>query len=432
MTPPPRGMRPDHADARAGVSRENRRADAGPPAGSRVHVSPRSSAISIAPRRVSLLLLLSFGLLTAACTGVAQPQGWAAPESRDRTLYVSINRGKLTAFDLDRRAVLWEFPAKDARLPLVVSGGRTLAAPRSEEINFEGLYGDPVVAEDAVFLTAYSGHVVAVGLDGQARWVAGLDGRVIGGALVTRAGVYAGTTAGTLFALERDTGKVRWQRPAGNEIWATPVAARDLVIVPAMDGRLFAFGEDGTVRWQQKVADGGIAAAPTVAGEQVFVGSFDKRIYALDAATGEVRWRSAAADNWFWTQILAAGDTLYAGSLGGTVYAFSLQGTGEVRPRWTAKVGSPVRSRAALVRGVLVVGSKDGRLHGLDPGSGSAVWPVPSQPAADDPAAPRGELYADLLPADDGVYASTERSRSAGSVYFLDVAQQKVMQVALK
>jgi hypothetical protein len=79
-----------------------------------------------------------------------------------------------------------------------------------------------------------------------------------------------------------------------------------------------------------------------------------------------------------------------------------------------------------------VVGVKDGRLLGLQPGNnGAPAW----DEHATDPAAPgatRGDLFADLTVTPDGVVANTETGRGNGSIYLLDVAGQRVREVKLK
>ena len=396
-------------------------------------MKPDRGSLLRSPRAAALPLLLALALAGAACGTIAKPKGWAAPELQGDTLYVSLDHGRISAFNVRSPGQqLWQFPEKDERLPLVVENGRNLGSVREAKINLEGLYGDPAVSDDSIYVTAYSGHVAALRTSGERRWVAELTGRLVGGVLVAGDSVYAGTTRGDVFALDRETGSVRWRSNADgriNEVWSSPVRAGDLIIVTAMNGKVFAFDRDGGIRWQADVADAAIASTPAQDGDRLYVGSFDRHIYALDARTGDVLWQSAQGDNWFWTEILAQGDTLFAGSLGGTVYALDARSG---NTKWSTSVGKVVRSRPALVNGILVVGSKDGRLHGLRPDTGDRVWEAGESPAPDDPAAPRGNLYADLLPVRDGVYATTERGRSAGHIYFLDLTQQKVREVALR
>jgi outer membrane protein assembly factor BamB len=406
-----------------------------------VHIRARA----IAPRRprphpgLSRAPLFTLALLTllvaSACGSIARPEGWAAPVLDQDTIYVSLSHGKLAAVQLgDSPRQLWEFPGKDEKLPLVVEDGRTLDSPKATKISFEGLYGDPVVTADTVYLTAYSGHVAAVNrADGRARWVAALPGRVVGGVLLDGDRLYVGTTEGDLFALDRASGAVQWRRPLANEIWSTPVLAAGQIVVAGMDGTVTALAADGTTRWRQKVANAAIASTPAVQGDRLYVGAFDKRFYAVDATSGALLWRSRPVDNWFWTQAVIAADRVYAGSLGGTLYAFPVQGSGlEQEPLWSRTLDRMIRSRPVVVNGVLVVGTRDGRLFGLRPESGEFAWEVSGSPAPDDPAAPRGDLFADLLAAGSRVYVATEHLRSNGNLYVFDLATRRVSEVRLK
>lgn len=380
--------------------------------------------------RLAVPLLAGVALLGAACGSVAQPSGWSQPVIENNTLYVSLDRGKLSAHRLgDQRERLWQFPDGDAKTPVVVEGGRSLAEPKSKKLKLEGLYGDPVVSDGTIYLTAYSGHVVALATDGAPRWAAELPGRLIGGVLVDQGTVYAGTTTGDLYALDQSSGAVRWRARAGNEIWATPIRSGDDIVLPSMNGRVYAFSRDGALRWEREVAGGGLPAKALLDRGRLYLGSLDKHIYAIDSRTGDPIWQSPGADNWFWTELLLEGDALYGGSLGGNVYAIDTA-TGAFR--WTATVDEMVRSRPVLVNNVLVVGSKDGRLHGLRPADGSQVWEVAGATAADNPASPRGTLYADLLAAGAGIYVTTEDGRKSDQIYFLDVDQRRVSELSLR
>jgi outer membrane protein assembly factor BamB len=140
----------------------------------------------------------------------------------------------------------------------------------------------------------------------------------------------------------------------------------------------------------------------------------------VDARDGEVRWQSDEARNWFWTEPLADGDTLVAGNLDGRVYAVERQ-TG--RPRWQAELGAPVRARAAIANGVLVVPASDGRLWGLRPETGAPAW---------EPQVVGGKLYADLTVARSGVmYLASEVGKKSHRLFRVDAATGTVNEIPL-
>lgn len=349
-----------------------------------------------------LALLVSVAVLAAGCGSVAKPQGWAGPAIRDDIAYVSHDAGKLGAYRLTGPGRLWEFPGKDAGLKL------------------EGLYGTPVLADDTVYVTGYSGEVAAVAAaDGAERWRLKAGARVIGATLVTADTVYAGTDAGELVAINRTDGTVRWRQSAGNQIWATPVTDGRTIFVAAMDGSVVAFNADGTQRWRRKVAGAAIAGAPALRDGVLYLGSYDRRLYAVDAGSGETRWRSESAGNWFWTEPIIDGDTLVAGNLDGSVYALD-SGTGQ--PRWKANVGAPVRGRTAIADGVVVVPASNGRLWGLRSQSGESAW---------EPALVGGKLYADLTTTRTGLYLASEVGKKSHKLYRVDAAAGAVTEVPL-
>jgi outer membrane protein assembly factor BamB len=308
---------------------------------------------------------------------------------------------------------------------LVAEEGSNLAAPKTTKISFEALYGDPVLKDGSLYITAYAGYVIALNTEGRPIWVSGLPGRVIGGALVTDDTVYAGTTTGALFGLNRENGTIRWRQELDEPIWSAPVQAGESITVADMGGRITAFDKDGNRRWSEQIAARGIASTPTVDGNRLYVGSLDKRLYAVDAGNGSVVWESEQADNWFWTEVLIQGDTLFAGSLSGTVFAIEKDSG---RTRWSMDVGNMVRGRGVIVNGVLVVATKDGRLHGLDPANGSRVWELKDSPAPADPLAKRRSLQTDLLALENGVLAARVGGKQ-GNVYVLDVGTQQVREV---
>lgn len=357
-------------------------------------------------------------LIGAACAGQAKPEGWAKPVLDGSTLYVSLEHGKIGAYNVDDPTrTVWssQFPGGEERPPLVVQNGKNLDTPKTDTIKFEGLYGNPVLDGDSLFLTAYSGHVIALNKqNGRALWVAQLPGRMVAGVLVSGDTVIAGTTRGQVYALDKQSGRVRWDRKAGKEIWSAPVTAGSSIIVATMDGELTAYSAGGDQQWRAKLTDSAIAATPTVEGNRLYVGAADKRLYAVDAGNGAVIWRSTTLDNWLWSQATVEGDAVYVASLGGDLHAFAKDGSGEVGPRWSRALGTLIRSRPVVVGDAIVAADQRGQLYVLQKASGE---PVDGGQAS---VQVSGNLFADLLSTRTAVYAMAEESRGDGHVYQLD------------
>ena len=143
-------------------------------------------------------------------------------------------------------------------------------------------------------------------------------------------------------------------------------------------------------------AGGAITATPIVEEGVVYVGSFDKNFYAVPVNGGlnaKPRW-IYATNGWIWADALFAADArgqdfVFVSSLDGSVQAVDASSGSPLWPNpFIASEG--IRGTPALVSksasgsqfsslgdNVLVVGSRDGSLYGLDPQTGAPAWEQP-------------------------------------------------------
>jgi outer membrane protein assembly factor BamB len=99
-------------------------------------------------------------------------------------------------------------------------------------------------------------------------------------------------------------------------------------------------------------------------------------VYAFEKATGRVRWMVPVAEG-LATDIVRDGDRVYGVTLEDELLCIQLQ-TGEVRWRFrsTATVGerAAMGSTPAVAAGVVYFGTRDGMLHAFDAVSGEERW----------------------------------------------------------
>jgi eukaryotic-like serine/threonine-protein kinase len=123
---------------------------------------------------------------------------------------------------------------------------------------------------------------------------------------------------------------------------------------------------------------GAIKAAPVVADGRVFAASTDKHLYALDAANGTELWRFEADDELEAGALFHAG-VVYIGSNGGTFYALE---AGSGKMLWTFEAGGKIAGAANAAttesQTVIVFGSWDNNLYGLDAGTGVPLFKHPA------------------------------------------------------
>jgi outer membrane protein assembly factor BamB len=345
---------------------------------------------------VALVLAATLLIIIAtACAGIAQPQGWSGPVPADGVILVS-HKGELSALELQEGALSalesWSFPAKE-----------------DKDLDLEGIYGNPAVADGTVYFGAYDDNVYALDLeDGRPLWAVATDGPVIGGIALGGGIVYVGSDDGNLYALDLETGDEKGRCLTGDGIWATPLVADGTVYVASLDDKLYAFDAaslsrgDCQPRWEPFEAEGGLISTPVLAGDTILVGGIDRRLYAVDAATGQEKW-SFKADNWFWTRPLVADGVVYAGSVDSNVYALDLA-AGE--PKWDVpfEAEAPIRAAPIILDSVLIVADRNGNLYGLDPATGNRRWGDPES----DPVEVGGKVLGHPILFMDEVLISTQ------------------------
>ena len=183
---------------------------------------------------------------------------------------------------------------------------------------------------------------------------------------------------------DADEARFAWQASVG-EATSGDVIALDGERVYIVDdrGQVSAFElTSGNQAWTVDLGDESTGTNPVRVGDVLLVGiSEPTATFALDAATGQQRWK--AADIWI-DDPLVAGDVVL-GHTGNTVTGLDL-GTGQVR--WQRDSELWAWGNMAVAGDVVVTGSDDGRVEGIDPADGSSVWVHPL---------PRGDVYVEAL-----------------------------------
>lgn len=224
--------------------------------------------------------------------------------------------------------------------------------------------------------------------------------------------VVVGNNGGRVYALESETGELRWARRQRGQIASSPAIAGEVVYVSSMDGALTAYTAGaGRELWTFSTGGSPIESSPLVVGGVVHVGAWNGRLYAVDARTGRARWTfsaegdikgsaalaagrivvadyagnvhaldpSTGRERWayrggrrFYGGPAVSGDTIVIGDVGGAVIALDARDGSE---RWRHGTGGAfVYSTAAIARGTAFIGSYDGVFQALDLRTGAVRW----------------------------------------------------------
>jgi outer membrane protein assembly factor BamB len=218
-------------------------------------------------------------------------------------------------------------------------------------------------------------------VDGRIEWEKPLHGRCFAGATITEGIVYVPGGDSTLYALRSRTGEEIWTYQSGEELVTSPVVAGDLILVASQSETLFAVDRvSGKWKWQyRRDAPPGFTvrgtATPVVKDDVVYMGFADGYVVALALNDGSQKWErnlTTSGGTQFLdadaTPVVDANGNLFAASYKDGVYGLKAD-TGDMT--WTsARIGT---SSVVQVGQELIVGG-EGKLSGLFAETGKEMW----------------------------------------------------------
>lgn len=358
----------------------------------------RHKFVSLFPRQFWSVILLLGGLALAGCTAATVPRGWSGGVITDNgTLYIGSMAGKLVALDVSDGRRLWAEPLKSPES----TGGWFGRAPAATIV---AIYGSPAVAGDLIYIGGYNGIIYALNTNtGALRWVYPRQQYlkpIVGGPVVALGNIYFASADGKVYALSAETGDDKvWKQPfeTQGKIWSTPAIAGDTLFIGSFDKKLYALdATTGNQKWVF-LTEGAIVATPLVDNNTVYIGSFDRYLYAVNASDGRLKWKFPA-ENWFWAKPVLYNGAIYAPSLDGKVYVLDVASGNKLAE---LDLGSPVSSSPVVAGNSVIIASEEGVVYALDTRTNQAKW------QNDELKGKKQKIYASLSIGEGKVYVHT-------------------------
>ena len=191
--------------------------------------------------------------------------------------------------------------------------------------------------------------------------------------------VYIGGSDGYLYALNPETGALRWKFNGGgafpSEDMSSPVVRDGVVYTSCYDGNVYALdAASGSLIWNHTTTKlQSIYASPTLSNGVIYL-SAGSGVYALDATNGAERWHFTTGDQFpMQASPTVAGGVVYVGGNNGNLYAIDANSGSKL---WHYNTGSPIVSSVAIDHGVLYLGLRAGAIIAL--GTPDFVTPQPT------------------------------------------------------
>jgi len=229
------------------------------------------------------------------------------------------------------------------------------------------------VRNESLYVGLENGTLLAVDrTDGSVRWRTALSADPLRSSPTVYDGtVYVGGEGGSVYAVDAADGSVAWSEPTGGNVTSSPVAFDGTVYVGSANDSLHAFdAAEGTERWVF-ATDGDVDSSPAVVGDTVYVGSRDGSVSAVWTANGSERWSTAVGAVGTSGPAVENG-TVYVGVPGADEVAALNASNGSVA--WTAPIGADVAGSPAVANGRVFVGGSDGVVRALSAANGSELW----------------------------------------------------------
>ncbi len=277
-------------------------------------------------------------------------------------------------FFQDRAGVVHALRRRDGSQVWSFTTDPDLPLPWGNE-GWDYFISSPALSGDTLVVGAGDGRLYALrASDGAPLWQFSTEGRIRSSPAVADGTVFVGSADGSVYAVDLASGEQRWRYDTeGRElvsadfgfdrrtVQSSPAVVDGTVYVGARDGHLYALDqESGEMRWRFDHEVSWVISSPAVADGIVYAGSSDGLfVQGVDAATGQEVWRTLTALNVF-SSPAVVGETVYVGDFTGTMLGLDRSTGGE---RWRFRTGDAVMSSPVAADGVLYVGSDDGRIY---------------------------------------------------------------------
>jgi len=287
-----------------------------------------------------------------------------------------------------------------------------------------GIYCKPAVANKLVYFGDDFGTMNAVTLkDGASVWKFKTGSRIISSPDVSNEKVVFGSTDGNIYCLNSLTGKQLWKYETTKAVMGCPLIQNDTVFIGGSDGSFRALNlKNGTQFWQFAELKNYEESLPVTAYDKIYFGAWDTYFYALNRKDGKLAWKwnngnagihyspaavkavvsngkvFITAPDRYWTALNAQngtivwrtnkhevreteglsedGNAVYSRCMNDSVVALDAR-SDKPAILWKKSAGYGYDHNPSMLTNrdrVMVFGTKNGLLMGIDTTNGSVLW----------------------------------------------------------
>jgi outer membrane protein assembly factor BamB len=238
----------------------------------------------------------------------------------------------------------------------------------------EGIEGTPAIADGAVYIGSLDEHLYALELaTGKEKWKY-KAAPFKAPASVRNGYVYIGDSDGIFHCVDAANGKQRWTFKTEAEISGGANFADDAVLFGSGDETLYCLSsKDGKERWRFKVPGGPVLGSPAIVDGRTFAAGCDSTLHVLELATGK-ELASVELGGQIAATAAIVGDHMYVGTMTNQFLGINWKKPEIVWTFEAQRRQQPFFASTAVSDKLVIAGSRDKRVYGLDRQTGKQVW----------------------------------------------------------
>lgn len=256
-----------------------------------------------------------------------------------------------------------------------------------------GFEATACIVGGVVYVGDVDGTFHAVKLaDGEPVWTKKFeDAGFVAGSAIVDGKIFCVDYNGVVRCLDAASGELTWKFDTETALYAAPNVHEGRVLVAAESGQLFALdAATGEKLWEPFTIDQPLRCWPTVVEGRALVAGCDGRLHLVDVATGkgvESVDIGGPADG----MPAVLGGRVYFCTASGVFHAMTIK---PLAPAWQyGQRGQGEEIHAAAVTDkIVVLGTHDKRLVGLEPATGKPLWTLPLRSRAESSPVIAGDL----------------------------------------
>ena len=186
--------------------------------------------------------------------------------------------------------------------------------------------------------------------------------------------LFIGDYDGNFYSLDVSNGEVRWKVMTEGSISGAAAIYKRSVLASSQDGSLYCFAiSDGSMRWQYETDDQ-IRCSPAIAGNRTFLGGCDGRLHIVDLESGKAAGEPLPLDGPTGSTPAIFKERAYLPIMDGVLYAIDWHKAKHVWNYQDPERPQEYRNSAAVNRSIVVISSARRQVDAISTQTGKRVW----------------------------------------------------------